>query len=438
MKDIFFPKPTLPTLSKLLFFLVIFFLPQQFGPHFWPYFSFVKGIRVDYLSPTLYISDILITLLFLTSFRKVFTDKNVLSFLGSKLTYTFFIFLVIPLLYAHSFPAFLFGVLKIIEFLYLGLYCMSQLQKKDVTIIIEVFTLSALIQSCITIAQFINQGSLNGLFYFLGERYYTLSGIGVATMNTPQGLMVRPYGTFSHPNVLAFYLFTSSVFLSYYVSRTVNLKFKLFSIISFVIIQLALFLTFSRTVLICDILFLTYIGFTLFIKRKRVRRELIMTGIILIILFALYLTAFNIRFLNFSNILNDYALRQDLSLIGIAAIREYPLGLGINNFYYYESLKQLNFSATYLQPIHNIFLLLASTTGVICTLLFAYFLGVTFLSLKRAVKRVEGFIFFKALFILFLSIIFVGMFDHFFLTIQQGQLLLVLILGLCWNRKLNN
>src|SRR6266704_691714 len=62
------------TMENLLFSLLILFLPTQFGKHFWPSFSIIQGIRVDYLSPTLYFTDILIILLFL-----VWLINNLLS-----------------------------------------------------------------------------------------------------------------------------------------------------------------------------------------------------------------------------------------------------------------------------------------------------------------------------------------------------------------------
>lgn len=436
MKDILFPNPTLPKLSKLIFFLIIFFLPQQFGPHFWPDFSFVNGIRVDYLSPSVYLTDILIMILFIMSAKQVFANTQTVRFFGKKATFVFFTFLIIPLLYAASIPAILFGLLKTIEFLFLGLYATTTITKKDILTIIEVFVAAAVMQSILAILQFFTQGSLNGVFYFLGERYYSLSSIGIAAMNTAQGLLVRPYGTFPHPNVLAFYLFVSSVLLCFYISKLKKWKQKLIPVLSLLLIQSALFLTFSRTSLICNILFFSYVLLQFLVKKKRISRKTILLAVILIILLGMYVSTFNIRFLNFSNIWNDFMTRLALAAIGISAIKEYPLGLGLNNFYYYEAGKQLSFSATYLQPIHNIFLLLACTIGLSCTVLFAYFLGVILLTLRHSVKRGVGFTFPKALLILFLSVIFVGMFDHFFLTIQQGQLLFAIILGLSLNKKI--
>src|ERR1035437_10261792 len=47
-------------LSAIFFYLLVLFLPTQLGKHFWPNFSYVYGIRIDYLSPTLYFTDLLV------------------------------------------------------------------------------------------------------------------------------------------------------------------------------------------------------------------------------------------------------------------------------------------------------------------------------------------------------------------------------------------
>src|SRR4051812_29891213 len=48
--------------SSLLYFLLLLLLPTQLGKHFWPPFAFVHGLRIDYLSPTVYLTDLLLLL----------------------------------------------------------------------------------------------------------------------------------------------------------------------------------------------------------------------------------------------------------------------------------------------------------------------------------------------------------------------------------------
>jgi hypothetical protein len=50
-------------LHQKIFWLLIFLLPVQLGRHFWPDFSFVLGLKIDYLAPTVYLTDLLVLLI---------------------------------------------------------------------------------------------------------------------------------------------------------------------------------------------------------------------------------------------------------------------------------------------------------------------------------------------------------------------------------------
>ena len=50
-------------LHQKLFWLLILLLPVQLGRHFWPDFSFVLGLKIDYLSPTFYLTDLLVLMI---------------------------------------------------------------------------------------------------------------------------------------------------------------------------------------------------------------------------------------------------------------------------------------------------------------------------------------------------------------------------------------
>src|SRR5258708_34693956 len=68
--------------ERLIFSLLILLLPTQFGKHFWPDFTIVSGIRIDYLSPTVYVTDLLLLLLiifFLLRKIKKFRIKHVIN-----------------------------------------------------------------------------------------------------------------------------------------------------------------------------------------------------------------------------------------------------------------------------------------------------------------------------------------------------------------------
>lgn len=419
-------------LSKIIFFLLVLFIPQQFGPHFWPEFSYVHGIRVDYLSPAIYISTILLGLLMAVSYKAVLQNVQTVSFFKNTKVLVFLTLLVIPLLYAYSIPALYFGLLKFACLLYLGLYAATQIQRKDIPVIISLFIVSALGESFLSILQFINQGSINGAFYFLGERLYSASSLNIALINSQHGLLVRPYGTFPHPNVLAYYLFVTSI-LALYIIPHLTTNRKLIALLCLLIMQLALFLTFSRVIIFLNVL----LFLSVFIHNKR---KYFKTSTLLFLIagvcFSFYIIVFNLRFLNFSNILQDTLSRLEALPVVLSSILSYPLGLGLSNFFYYQGSQQTIFSSMYLQPIHNIFLLLVAEVGIPCTLLFVYFLGLTLAMLWKSLKIQNDLFYTLPLFIILITSIVAGMFDHYLMTVWQGQLLFALVLGLCWNKKI--
>jgi O-antigen ligase len=105
------------------------------------------------------------------------------------------------------------------------------------------------------------------------------------------------------------------------------------------------------------------------------------------------------------------------------------LGVGLNN--YFNNLNVISFqSNTFLiQPVHNIFLLVLAEIGLIgfCFVIFAF--------AKSIVKTFNQKQTRKYLLMALFAVVFLGMFDHYFLTLQQGQLLLSLILGISLSKS---
>jgi len=102
-------------------------------------------------------------------------------------------------------------------------------------------------------------------------------------------------------------------------------------------------------------------------------------------------------------------------------------GVGLHNFL--PALAPIQKPAPlnlYLQPVHNIFMLVAAETGIIGLLGFLLMLGATVWHLRT--KHAN-----KTMLILLAVIITTGMFDHYWLTLQQGQLLFATVLGLAWS-----
>ncbi|KKS80681.1 MAG: hypothetical protein UV56_C0012G0001, partial [Candidatus Woesebacteria bacterium GW2011_GWC1_43_10b] len=72
-----------------IFRVLLFLLPLQIGKHFWPDWSLVFGIRVDYLSPVIYLTDILVLTLLLVWLGQNFREIG--GFLVKKKIYIFLI-----------------------------------------------------------------------------------------------------------------------------------------------------------------------------------------------------------------------------------------------------------------------------------------------------------------------------------------------------------
>lgn len=188
-------------LQKLVFFLILLFLPTQLGRHFWPKFAYVWGQRIDYLSPTIYLTDVLIAILFLSEVKKIlrFLKENLAAFLFScflvLLLSCFWIFFQ-----GQDLGLLLYKWIKLFEFLFFILWIKDNVKIKEVLLPLS---LTVLGEGLLAWGEFINQGSLG--FWILGERSFHPGTPGIALANWGGRLILRPYATFPHPNVLAGY-----------------------------------------------------------------------------------------------------------------------------------------------------------------------------------------------------------------------------------------
>jgi len=86
------------------------------------------------------------------------------------------------------------------------------------------------------------------------------------------------------------------------------------------------------------------------------------------------------------------------------------------------------------QPTHNIYYLIASEIGLFGLMIFLLIIvNIILYSFNRQIVSRETIIYKKLnyyLFAIFLSFLFIGLFDHYFWTLQQGQLMFWMILGL--------
>lgn len=158
----------------------------------------VYGVRVDYLSPTLYLFDCLVVAtLFLQAICNPRTLKPPTHLIP---------ILLVNLLFTANAPATLTWSLRffldLTLILSLGLVGLKNL-------LAPILIWLAGFEVTLALTQVILGHNLGGLFYYLGERSFSLGQPGIALTSIFNHLLLRGYGTFSHPNILAGWLIIS-------------------------------------------------------------------------------------------------------------------------------------------------------------------------------------------------------------------------------------
>jgi hypothetical protein len=408
--------------EKLLNCLLIFLLPTQLALHFWPPSAFVFGIRVDYLSPSIYLTDALfITLFVLWAVRE---RRIFLAWLKNNRFYIaiFLALAILNICFSVSLIPSLYKWIKIVEMALLSYYVWA---RRDVFESDGIFTslyLALIFFSLIGIAQFIKGGTLGGIMYFLGERTYNLSTPGIALVSLAGEKFLRAYSTLPHPNALAGFLGAGTLILIGPYFKKIRSKKN----IGIGIILVCFILTFSLSAFVA-ILFCT--GLYLLIRKKIFTKNHIPLIVLVFLLVSLLLPAISKDLLGSGISFGDtIGQRLELALVSGKIISgKFWIGTGANTFIIQEAKTTVvNSPLWLLQPVHNIYLLVMSEVGI-AGILFLYFLLAKIL--KEAFTRRAG---------IFLALVFIltsGLFDHYWFTLQQNMLLAALIFGNSFRAK---
>jgi len=392
-----------------LIFLFLLLLPTQLGYHFWPEEAFIWGVKVDFLSPTLFATDIGLFLLFLIDlvihfsyWKKFFQCQKI------KLFFLLFFFLL-NLWAADRSLITAYRWLKFLEGAFLAIYTARYFRKNWLIPL----ALAGFYTSLITWWQFFKQSSLGGLFWWLGERNFDLTSLGIAKVQLGHYFLLRPMASFSHPNSLAGWLIVLSLIL--YWGRE---KWSGWRVILIDVLLVFLFLTICLTFSAAAYLFILFLA--VFLSRRLGKRFFIIAVILAI---ALILYSIELGVVE----KNSWQERVFLIQNVFQLIRMKPwFGVGGGNFISAQTgLDFLRGQYNFLQPVHNIYLLFLVETGLLGALLFLWlsfrFLRIFLLSLKEKITFLD---------LAFLAVLFLGLFDHYWLTLQQNFLLLAVVIGL--------
>lgn len=378
-------------LEDALLFLTLLFLPTQLGKHFWPSFSYVYSIKIDYLSPTVYFWDLLVVSLlaiFMLQGKKI-----------NRLALNLFLFFILTSVFSLGQT----GLARLEQYLICGLfgvYLASINIKNNLKVFFYSVSLSVIVESFLALGQFISGHTLG--FWILGERTFSISTPAIAKFDFYGVEFLRPYGTFPHPNVLAAFMILGILILL--LMRQKNHFVYWLAVI-------VILLTVSRTALAAG-----FLSAILLLPKRFLIWFLILVGILSPIIYTRFSSLFNYDYLTLLR-------REDLAGIALNLFSKSPFtGVGLNNFIPFAADQLLVGPSRFLQPVHNIFLLQLSETGILGLLgLLALVEVPIWLSFKNKSK---------ILLVIWAVIIFLGMFDHYFLTLPQGYRLLFLVWGL--------
>lgn len=405
-------------IEQILLILLVGSIPIQLGYHFWPSWAFVSGIRVDYLSPIFYFSDIfLIPLAFLFLIRNASGKR---SLKGLSLLLLLFVVPFIAFFNIVHFESFAYSLVRLVGYVIFGCSVAQNIDSSLLKRVAKLIVVISLFVIILEIAQFVAQSSLQGLFYFLGERNFSLSTPGIARFSLDGSLILRPYATFPHPNVLAFYLFIAFLFTRWLIALSKRTSYIFLYRCTYVIILCGIFLTFSRLLVFCGALLLF-----LDLIKKRI-------GLALFIAVAgIFMFFFSDRFVP-AVLTNDFVDRLTHAL-GVARYLGQKVfsGVGLNQYFYYQIEAEREISPYFLQPPHNIAVLVLIQTGMAGILLLSWGIIKTARKVLSEPHSEER----ELKILLVITILFASLFDHYFITLHQGALLTALSFGLFWGRK---
>ena len=407
--------------------LLLFLLPAQIGKHFWPDASRVLGMRIDYLAPTIYLTDIILGVLFVLWFaKKPFPLRRIKGNIKWLLLAVLLIFNILQS--ARPLTALIKAVTIVKLILLAGFVKDIKPNIRQVNIaLIGAGIFSALLAW----AQFFNQGSIGGIFWWIGERTFSPSTPGIAMVAVNGAYWLRPYATFPHPNVLAGFLVALTPLLLLPMKRPF-LRITVLSFTALAFFMATLVILFSRS---AWIIFLALFIICIFIRLRRDRGISVRSAIkrhgFLIVLLAGFLIIVQPlvreRFVTLTTTDRETVSRRViLNAAALAMVRQHPItGVGLGQFLselpnHYRVRTLLD-----LQPAHNIYLLLAAETGLIGVASAAWF----FIVLVRRFRQNHSIQ--KTTFFLSLSALMVlGLVDHYPYTIHQIQLFIAVLVGL--------
>ncbi len=413
---------TLIDALKYVFYLVVLFLPINLGKHFIFNYAYVNGLLVDYLIPVIYLQDLLVVIFIFLSI--IAFKKNLLSVSPALNNYLrLLIFFILSYVFStlisankvvsisYATRSLLYALFSICTISFLTMY----VPFKN---ILKILFVSVIFICTLGLLQTIKQSSIFNNYLFFGEQPYTVSTYGIAKEHIHDFVFVPPYATFRHPNVFAGFL---TIIIIWFLHQYITSREKRYLFITLFGVCLITLTLSINSIATLAFGFISLFSITVYnLKLKKLLLSLSFT------IFFVMITVFSVLpYLsdNYFNANPSFYRRTYLGNITTSSIQKSPyFGYGANTNVYYISKVSNFFDMKYMQPVHNIFLLLLFENGIYGLATFLFLLGFCiYLSIKRDT------IFYVSIFQLML----LGLFDHFIFTHHQTNLLMWLTLCFC-------
>lgn len=445
--------------QKVVVFFFFLFILSLFFPIRHVFFTkeaYLTGQYSDFTSFSLYLSDILLFILFILLILprgiEFFPKIKQLSINSAlRLPTTYYPLLAIsPLildLILHFSSNSLYWTLKWVELIvaYGTVRAVIREKGKEIRIkqiFFRFFSILCGVQSLIAIYQFFEQRPLG--LNRLGEQLINPLTPGFAKIIVSGETLVRGYGTFPHPNVLSAFLLTGLLFAIYLSLNSKKWTETAFWGLIILINTLGLTVTFSRAAYLAYALGLCIFFGSLILKtylhnKKEFWPQVNKLGgtLIFIIISILSAAAIFKPYLLNRAVINDNALSERITYnqIGLKMIEGNLLfGVGAGeSVLYMQQYSQEHLEPWQKQPIHNYFLLSATELGIPAALfllwIFLYHLKLIINSIKSE-HNFQLISYRLSLITIISCFLLLMLLDHYFYTLQQTQMLLWIILAL--------
>lgn len=429
-------------IERGLFYFLILTFPLNLGKHFILKQSYANGVLVDYLIPTIYLSDILIFLLFCSSIVTIYQSKpSSRELLRRPRIYIpiflFLIFLLPSVFTAGNKAAAIYKFLKYLEFSFLSVFIAEKFNKGLVEKSLKFLTAGVIFESILSVLQWLKQGYILGYLPF-GESLISPYP-PFALVNFLGSTKLRVYGTFPHPNVLGGYLSISLTIMIFYflfikfISHRCyydiyhSIKERALFFLSSALGIISLFLTFSRS---SWFVFLSGLLLVVILFRKHIGRKAFWISLVLL-LFVLSSLLFSVSKVFVNDTSLSVSRRLELTTASFSMFKDFPLsGVGLNNFTVrLEDYKFIAGVTRFIQPVHNIYLLILSESGLLGLTGFLILISAALRAAYLPRKSRPG----KVILVSLLQVMLLGLFDHYLLTLEQGLFIFWILLGMAFS-----